>query len=155
MYFILLLTVLNVFFLRATAQKVLSEYYAALGGRDALLEAWKEKKGEASAKKGKKRARTSTTNETPNGSKKSKKNGHPGSTTPPVSAKNAEFKPPSGNWEEHVVNIDACEGPEGAIVVYLTWKGGHKSQHPTAQVYKRCPQKVRKLASVTLIRYLG
>lgn len=78
-----------------------------------------------------------------NGAKRGRKNGtHPASSTPPASAKSAEFKPPSGNWEEEVVGIDACEGTEGNIVVYLTWKGGEKSQHPLHQVYKRCPQKV-------------
>ncbi len=66
------------------------------------------------------------------------------SASPPASASKAEFKPPTGSWEDEVVAIDACEGNEGTVVVYLTWKGGHKTQHPLAQVYKRCPQKVRK-----------
>ena len=104
------------------------------------MAAWEDKRGE---KKGKKRGRASTGTDAANGStKKTKKNGHPAASTPPASAKAAEFKPPTGSWEEDVVGIDACEGPEGAIVVYLTWKGGQKSQHPTAQVYKRCPQRV-------------
>ena len=128
--------------LSATATKVLDEYLDSIGGKGALLAAWDNKKGE---KKGKKRGRASTVTDVANGSaKKSKKNGHPADSTPPASAKAAEFKPPTGSWEEDVVGIDACEGPEGAIVVYLTWKGGQKSQHPTAQVYKRCPQRVSK-----------
>lgn len=40
--------------------------------------------------------------------------------------------------------IDACEGTEGSVVVFLTWKGGQKTQHPLVQVYKRCPQKMLK-----------
>ena len=131
----------------ATATKVLDEYLSTIGGREALLAAWDDKKSE---KKGKKRGRASTV--TANGSaKKTKKNGHPSASTPPASAKAAEFKPPTGSWEEDVVGIDACEGPEGAIVVYLTWKGGQKSQHPTAQVYKRCPQRVSKPGVTHLI----
>lgn len=47
--------------------------------------------------------------------------------------------------------IDACEGNGGAIVVYLTWKGGEKSQHPLHQVYKRCPQKVNLLIPEMLL----
>lgn len=124
---------------RETAPKILEEYLARIGGKEALLEAFNEKKP-----KGKKRGRASTTTESGvNGSKRGKKNGaHPASSTPPASAKSAEFKPPSGNWEEEVVGIDACEGNGGNIVVYLTWKSGEKSQHPLHQVYKRCPQKV-------------
>ena len=126
-----------------TATKVLDEYLSTIGGKEALLAAWESKRSETGEKKGKKRGRASTTTDAANGSaKKTKKIGHPAASTPPASAKAAEFKPPTGSWEEDVVGIDACEGPEGAIVVYLTWKGGQKSQHPTAQVYKRCPQRV-------------
>jgi len=111
-----------------------------------ILNSWKEKKAASGEKKGKKRGRASTG--TPqagaNGSKRGRRNGnHPANASPPASAKKAEFKPPTGSWEDEVVGIDACEGGEGDVVVYLTWKGGHKSQHPLAQVYKRCPQKVR------------
>jgi chromobox protein 1 len=123
----------------------LNEYLASVGGKEAILAAWEEKKADA-PKKGKKRARASTTNENgTNGStKRGKKSNHPSSASPPASASKAEFKPPTGSWEDEVVAIDACEGNEGTVVVYLTWKGGHKTQHPLAQVYKRCPQKVRK-----------
>lgn len=40
--------------------------------------------------------------------------------------------------------IDACEGKDGNVLAFLTWKSGAKTQHPLAQVYKRCPQKVRR-----------
>lgn len=127
---------------RETASKILNEYLASVGGKDAIIEAWNEKKA---AKKGKKRARASTgaENGTNGSSKRGRKSGtHPASTSPPASAVKAEFKPPTGSWEDAVVAIDACEGNEGAVVVYLTWQGGQKSQHPLPQVYKRCPQKV-------------
>jgi chromobox protein 1 len=132
---------------RETASKILNEYLESVGGREAILAAWKEKK--ESAKKGKKRSRASTGTEATNGTKRGRKNGHPKDTSPPASASKADWKPPTGNWEDLVTGIDACEGNDNNVVVYLTWKGGHKTQHPLAQVYKRCPQKVRGLFSRT------
>lgn len=123
-----------------TAPRMLDDYLASVGGKEAIISAWEEKKSGA-VKKSKKRGRVSTTTEGVNGSKRGKK-AHPATEGLPASAK--EFKPPSGNWEEEVVGIDACEGSEGSIVVYLTWKGGEKTQHPLQQVYKRCPQKMLK-----------
>lgn len=109
-----------------------------------MLQAWKRRGVEGTEKKGKKRGRSSTANEPAvDGAKRGRKNGtHPLDGTPPASADSADFKPPSGSWEEEVVGIDACEGHEGAIIVFLTWKNGVKSQHALSQVYKRCPQKV-------------
>jgi hypothetical protein len=127
---------------RETASKILNEYLAKVGGKEAILAAWQEKK--EAAKKGKKRGRASTGTEATNGIKRGKKNGHPKDGSPPVSALKAEWKPPTGSWEEHVTGIDACEGNDNNVVVYLTWKGGHKTQHPLAAVYKRCPQKMLK-----------
>lgn len=97
---------------------------------------------QAAATSSKKRGRASTGG-AENGAKRGKKaNGTAVSASPP---RGAEFKPPvSSNWEEEVVMIDACEGSEGSVVVFLTWKNGHKTQHPLAQVYKRCPQKMLK-----------
>ncbi len=127
---------------RETASKILNEYLAKVGGKEAILAAWQEKKD--ATKKGKKRSRASTGAEATNGTKRGKKNGHPKDESPPASASKAEWKPPTGSWEEHVTGIDACEGNDNNVVVYLTWKGGHKSQHPLAAVYKRCPQKMLK-----------
>ena len=129
---------------RETAPKILDEYLAKVGGKDLILAQWAEKK----AGKGKKRGRSSTGNGTTSGAngtvaKKGRKNAnHPASATPPAGVREAGFKPPTGSWEEDVVAIDACEGSAGTVVVYLTWKGGQKTQHPLNQVYKRCPQKV-------------
>lgn len=131
---------------RESADEILKSYLDTVGGREQILADFAEKKEQNQEKKGKKRARASTDAET-NGSgkrgRKGKNGAHPGESTPPASASAGEFKPPTGNWEEQIVAIDACEGGEGAVVVYLTWKGGHKTQHPLSQVYKRCPQRVR------------
>jgi chromobox protein 1 len=117
----------------ASADRILHEYLAKHGGRDAIISAYQ------AAKKGaKKRGRASTNSE--GGAKRGKKSN--GTAIVP-NAINVEFKPPSGTWEEDVVMIDAAEGTEGSVVVFLTWKGGQKTQHPLPQVYKRCPQKVR------------
>jgi len=125
----------------------LQDYLAKYGGKDAILQAFEDKKA---GKPSKKRGRASTGATAENGAKRGRKsNGtHPASATPP---RGADFKPPTGNWEDEVVQIDACEGAEGSVVVYLTWKGGQKSQHPLAQVYKRCPQKVRIKVTNSLI----
>lgn len=42
-----------------------------------------------------------------------------------------------------MANLDACEDEEsGKLMVYLSWKNGQKTQHPTNVIYQRCPQKV-------------
>lgn len=105
------------------------------------MEKWKEtQEKKANGGKGKKRGRQSALGEdTPtNGSAKKGRKSSPKDK----SSSGASFKPPSGSWEDAVVSIDACEGPDGQVMVYLTWEGGAKSQHPLAAVYKRCPQKV-------------
>jgi chromobox protein 1 len=126
---------------RETAAVAVSDYFEENGGREKLAEEWEEEKQAIADKKNKKRGRASESG-TNGSSKKAKKNGHPAASSPPASAKKAEFKVPTGNWEEEVINIDACEGEEGSVVVYLTWKGGKKTSHPLSQVYKRCPQKL-------------
>ncbi|KUJ12449.1 uncharacterized protein LY89DRAFT_623618 [Mollisia scopiformis] len=129
-----------------TAEKMVNEYLASVGGRDQIFTQWEEKKAElAEPKKGKKRGRASSGVDTPtNGSKRGRKPKyeHPLDTTPPASASRAEFQPPTGNWENEVGAIDAFEGTDGKPMVFITWKTGQKSQHPLAQVYKRCPQKM-------------
>ncbi|KAI9645105.1 hypothetical protein NHQ30_005839 [Ciborinia camelliae] len=132
-----------------TAQDILNAYLKRVGGKAHLMDQFNEKKAEAAEaaekKQGKKRGRPSmgASAGTPqtNG-KKSRKNGHPSSSTPPPSLEHAQFKPPSGSWEDDVVTIEAMEGPNAEVIVYLTWKGGAKSQHSLHQVYKRCPQKM-------------
>ena len=53
-----------------------------------------------------------------------------------------KFTPPSGSWEDEIKAVDAAEGAEGQVQVYLTWRNGQKTQHPLETCYKRCPQKV-------------
>lgn len=133
--------------LAESASEILNDYLESIGGREALLAAWEEKK--EAAKKGKKRGRSGTETNGTNGTKRGRKT-HP-AKSPSASGKAVEFKPPSGSWEDEVVNIDACEGAEGSVIVYLTWKGGHKSQHPLVQVYKRCPQRMLRFYESHLV----
>lgn len=137
----------NIEFLRETAQDILNAYLETVGGKEQLIEQYNEKRAEAAEaaekKQSKKRGRPSTGVSTPQSNgKRSRKNGHPASSTPPASREALTFKPPTGSWEDDVVTIEAMEGPNAEVIVYLTWKGGAKSQHPLHQVYKRCPQKV-------------
>ena len=130
---------------RATAPDILNAYLAKVGSREEILEQWAEKK--AASGKGKKRSRASAgAKET--ATKKSRKNGTTTSSgSPPAGA--GHFRPPTGSWEDDVTAVDAAEGSEGKVSVFLTWKSGDKTQHPLAQVYKRCPQKVRGMADIS------
>jgi chromobox protein 1 len=90
--------------------------------------------------KSKKRGRPSSG--TSSSTKRSKKNGDVDSDAP-LPVRNAPWKPPAGSWEDHIAQLDACEDEEsGKLMVYLTWKNGHKTQHETSVIYQRCPQKV-------------
>lgn len=102
---------------------------------------------------GKKRGRQSKSATPAESGKRTKKtNGHPLDSTPPASAKLAQWKPPSGSWEDHVESVDMCQDEEnGGFIVYLTWKNGKKTQHPKEVVYRRCPQKVRFVHNPTLV----
>lgn len=119
---------------RQNAAGVLDEYLASVGGRDTILEEGN------TAMKTKKRGRPSSG--TPvNGTKRRRNESHPASASPPASAR--AWKPPQGSWEDAVESIDACHDENtGKLIVYLTWKTGHKTQHDTKVIYARCPQKV-------------
>ncbi|KAI1770351.1 hypothetical protein F4818DRAFT_446326 [Hypoxylon cercidicola] len=120
--------------LRENASDVLDEYLARVGGLDKILEDSK------TALKTKKRGRPSLGTPT-NGAKRRRNESHPDSETPPASRKS--WTPPQGLWEDHVESIDACHDEStGKLIVYLTWKDGHKTQHDTKTVYSRCPQKM-------------
>ncbi|EAA28396.1 hypothetical protein GE21DRAFT_9232 [Neurospora crassa] len=122
------------------ASERLKEYFTKIGGREKIFEA------SAAAQKIKKRGRPSSNSGTPQASsnKRSRKNGdHPLNSEEPQTAKNAAWKPPAGSWEEHIAQLDACEDEDThKLMVYLTWKNGHKTQHTTDVIYKRCPQKM-------------
>ncbi|KAI5464612.1 hypothetical protein BGZ63DRAFT_421618 [Mariannaea sp. PMI_226] len=119
--------------LQESASDILDEYLKKCGGRDAIFDETDK------AVKTKKRGRKA--NGTPASSvKRSRKNGtHPTDTIPPASAK--QWSPPAGSWEDEIQTIDACEGASGELVVYLIWKNGQKTKHPTSIIYKKCPQK--------------
>lgn len=123
-----------------TALELVEEYYNTLGGREFVHDQATAELKKLQEKAPRKRGRASTGAAPAPKGKKGKTEQHPGSMTPPVAMK--EFKPPSGSWEEEVKAIDACEGTDGEVSVYLTWRNGHKTQHPLETVYKRCPQKV-------------
>ena len=120
------------------AQSVLDEYYAGVGGKDKIMA--EVQNGLKNKKRGRPQSDTPTST-----SKRSRKSGnHPSETSPPVTAKQAAWKPPAGSWEDQIQDLDACEDEEsGKLMVYLTWKNGAKTQHETSVIYKRCPQKVR------------
>jgi len=135
-----------------TASKILNEYLDSVGGKEKLMKDWEElQSGLTEKKAGKKRGRPSTGTPQANGAKKSKKNSATTSMSPPAGVRAADFKPPTGSWEDDVVAIDACEGKSGDVIVYLTWKGGHKSQHTLSQIYKRCPQKMLRFYESHLV----
>ncbi|KAK0617216.1 hypothetical protein B0T14DRAFT_402806, partial [Immersiella caudata] len=114
------------------ASVALDEYLESIGGRDNLH----VKGGLKSKKRG--RPSSGTTSST----KRSKKNGDVDSDAP-LPVRNAPWKPPAGSWEDHIAHLDACEDEEsGKLMVYLTWKNGHKTQHETSVIYQRCPQKM-------------
>ncbi|KAI0168994.1 heterochromatin protein one [Hypoxylon sp. FL1284] len=120
--------------LRENASDVLDEYLESVGGRDRIIEESK------AALKTKKRGRPAMGTPT-NGTKRRRNESHPGSETPPASGRS--WKPPAGSWEDHVESIDACHDEStGKLIVYLTWRNGHKTQHDTRTVYSRCPQKM-------------
>ncbi|KAL2161936.1 hypothetical protein VTH06DRAFT_7721 [Thermothelomyces fergusii] len=123
--------------LMENASEALNEYLESIGGREKLYEETRN------ALKSKKRGRPPSATPQGNG-KRSKRNGdHPASSEPPLGAKAATWKPPPGSWEDHIAHLDACEDEEtGKLMVYLTWKNGHKTQHPTSVIYQRCPQKM-------------
>ncbi|KAL7621898.1 hypothetical protein AAE478_007398 [Parahypoxylon ruwenzoriense] len=120
--------------IRENASNILDEYLKKLGGRDKIIEDAK------AALKSKKRGRPTSGTPT-NGTKRRRNGSHPASATPPASGR--AWKPPVGSWEDDVESIDACHDENtGKLIVYLTWKNGHKTQHDTKTIYQRCPQKM-------------
>ncbi|KAI1493426.1 heterochromatin protein one [Biscogniauxia mediterranea] len=125
--------------LRENAAEVLGEYLASVGGRDKILEATKT--ALKTKKRGRPAAAGSTAGTPTNGTKRRRNGSHPASTSPPANAR--AWKPPVGSWEDEVESIEACHDERtGKLLVYLTWKNGHKTQHETKVIYQRCPQKM-------------
>ena len=119
---------------RDSAADILTLYFEKVGGREKIFQ-----QSEAAAK-GKKRGRPQSA--TPTAAKRSRKNGvHPADSALSATAK--KWSPPAGLWEDDIEAIDACEDEgNGKLLVYLVWKNGQKTKHPTNVIYKKCPQKV-------------
>ncbi len=123
-----------------TSSELLRDYYASIGGRDKMLE------DAAKTLKAKKRGRPSTGTLNASNRKRSRKS-HPMESQPPAVLEKTEekWRPPTGSWENEVEVVDMFRENNGTLVVYLTWKNGHKSQHGVQQTYQHCPQKVLSL----------
>ncbi|CAG8745368.1 5328_t:CDS:2 [Racocetra persica] len=56
-----------------------------------------------------------------------------------------EYPPPSlTNWEDEVEEVETVERSikdNGALLIYLNWKNGHRTVHPAAEANLKCPQK--------------
>ncbi|KAJ4393442.1 hypothetical protein N0V93_002652 [Gnomoniopsis smithogilvyi] len=124
--------------LTENATEALKEYYASIGGKQKMFE---QTNSALNGRKRQRQSKSATPVETTKRIKKDKS--HPLDSTPPASAKAAEWKPPSGSWEDHVETVDMCQDEnDGTFIVYLTWKNGKKTQHPKEVIYRRCPQKM-------------
>ena len=115
---------------------ILEEYWEKIGGRDKVFE--ESEKAVTTKKRGR----------APGGgaagaSKRRKNVDHPADSESPASLQAVAFKPPAGSWEDGVDVVDMYRDENGALMVYLTWKSGDKTQHAARQAYQRCPQKVR------------
>ncbi len=58
----------------------------------------------------------------------------------------AVWQPPSGSWEEHIIQIDTMERGSaeegGKLFAYVVWNTMARSRHAAEVVYAKCPQKV-------------
>lgn len=128
---------------RENASLILREYLESVGGRQQILDETETAVSQQSAKK-RGRPAGSASGGTPANGKRTKRGSHPASQTPPASVSSKEWKPPAGSWEDDISYVDAChDETTGKLVVYLTWRNGHKTQHDLKVVYSRCPQQVR------------
>ncbi|KAH8171158.1 chromo shadow domain-containing protein [Sarocladium implicatum] len=120
--------------LREDAPEVLDAYLESVGGREAVLDQ------STKATKGKKRGRQPGSGAGA-AAKRARNGAHPADSPAPATAK--KFTPPPGSWEDLVENIEASQDEgTGKLMVYLTWKSGHKTRHETNIVHKKLPQKM-------------
>ncbi|KAJ6436769.1 High-osmolarity-induced transcription protein 1 [Purpureocillium lavendulum] len=81
-----------------------------------------------------------------------------GQTNDTPSTTAVEWTPPAGSWEDEIDSISGFDDENGGkLTVYLAWKNGKKTQHPTAVVYGKCPQKMLQWYEkhVVIIRNAG
>ena len=62
------------------------------------------------------------------------------------SGKKGEKTAPYGTWENDVYSIDTMErdAATGDLIVYVMWKDGTKSKHPSRIMNNKCPQMMLK-----------
>lgn len=126
-----------------SASLILDNYYESVGGREFVVSS-----GGAKPKKKRGRQISSGVPDSKTNGKKAKK-AHPASSTPPASV-TAEWKPPTGSWEEDIASIDAIEECDGKLSVYVQWSDGRQSQHEVRAMYSHCPQKVCCVLGATI-----
>lgn len=55
------------------------------------------------------------------------------------------WSPPAGSWEDEIEAITGFDEEDGGkLMVYITWKNGEKTKHPTDVAHTKFPQKVRR-----------
>ncbi|KAJ6439188.1 NACHT domain-containing protein [Purpureocillium lavendulum] len=127
---------------QVTVDFFLSKYFDQVGGREKI---WKELDRATSRKRLGKGPMSSDSSMT------GKTNNAPLTTA-------AEWTPPAGSWEDEIDSITGFDDENGGkLTVYLAWKNGKKTQHPTAVVYGKCPQKMLQWYEkhVVIIRNAG
>lgn len=121
----------------------MEDYYNQIGGREFVNDEAAKELQKVKTAPPRKRGRAASGNGVAPKTKRGKVEKHPKSTTPPASL---DFKPPTGSWENENMAIEQIEEKDnGTLVVHIAWKGGPRVEHPTREVYKRCPQKVGPL----------
>ncbi|OMJ23931.1 Chromatin-associated protein swi6 [Smittium culicis] len=97
--------------------------------------------------------RTSMANKTPTSSVKDPKKRHISSGANSsdnnlISNSNSipdDFPPEDESWEDLVDKIDTVDRtPDNGLVVYIEWKNGKKTVHPSSVINLKCPQKIIK-----------
>ncbi|OMJ28210.1 Chromatin-associated protein swi6 [Smittium culicis] len=100
-----------------------------------------------------KKKRTSMANKTPTSSVKDPKKRHISSGANSsdnnlISNSNSipdDFPPEDESWEDLVDKIDTVDRtPDNGLVVYIEWKNGKKTVHPSSVINLKCPQKIIK-----------
>ncbi|OLY78771.1 Chromatin-associated protein swi6 [Smittium mucronatum] len=92
--------------------------------------------------------RTSMQNKTPSSAKDSSKKRHisaDGNSSDLPTTNNDDFPPDVDSWEDLVEKIDTVDRtPDSGLVVYIVWKNGKKTVHPSSVINTKCPQKIIK-----------
>lgn len=118
----------------ATAKESLDKYFKKVGGRPSAT----------AEKKSKKRKKDDV--DTPKGGRKKTKTESPAPTNGKKAGKEQEWRPPSGSWETHLMNIDTIEETRDLKTnqleryAYVVWNDGRKTRHKLATLNAQAPQ---------------